>query len=101
MCKGCCSVGGCTVAWITKILVIVGGVNWGLVGFGMLLGNVEGWNVVNILLGSIPVLEAVVYVLVGISAVLMIFGCKCKKCADGTCVCVSGNMDAGKMGESM
>ena len=72
--------GGCTMAMIAKILVIVGGINWGLVGLGMLLGNMDGWNVVNMILGSIPVLEAVVYVLVGISAVMMIFGCKCSKC---------------------
>ena len=91
--------GGCTVSWITKILVIVGGVNWGLIGFGTLLGSEGGWNVLNMLLGSIPVLEAVVYVLVGISAILMIFGCKCKKCVDG--VCASGDMDAGKMGGNM
>ena len=73
------------MAMIAKILVIVGGVNWGLVGLGMLLGTVGGWNVVNMILGSVPVLEAVVYLLVGISAVVMIFGCKCAKCKDGAC----------------
>ncbi len=44
------------------LLLVVGGVNWGLVG----LLNV---NLVNMLLGSYPSLEVVVYVLVGVSAV--------------------------------
>ena len=75
--------GGCVGAMIAKILVIVGGVNWGLVGLGMLLGG-KNWNIVNLILGSISWLEAVVYVLVGVAAVMMIFGCKCHKCC-GTC----------------
>ncbi|MEK7088694.1 MAG: DUF378 domain-containing protein [Patescibacteria group bacterium] len=97
MCKSCCSKGGCTVHWITKILVIIGGVNWGLIGLGMLLGNVGGWNVVNIVLGSIPVLEAVVYVFVGISAVLMIFGCKCSMCVCASCANSEANKTEGSM----
>lgn len=44
------------------LLLVVGGVNWGLVG----LLNV---NLVNMLLGAYPSLEMVVYVLVGVSAV--------------------------------
>ena len=74
--------GGCVGNMIAKILVIIGGINWGLVGIGMLLKS--DWNVVKMILGSIPTLEAIVYVLVGISAVMMIFGCKCAKCK-GTC----------------
>ncbi|KKQ87979.1 MAG: hypothetical protein UT09_C0006G0013 [Parcubacteria group bacterium GW2011_GWF2_38_8] len=74
------------MALIVKILVIIGGVNWGLVGLGMLLDSMGNWNVVNMILGSIPTLEAVIYVLVGISAVMLIFGCKCGKCINGVCV---------------
>jgi uncharacterized membrane protein YuzA (DUF378 family) len=59
------------VSQIARWLLIVGGLNWGLVGLGMLFGN-SSWNVVNMLLGSIPMLEAVVYVLVGVAAVMMI-----------------------------
>ncbi|MCM2339440.1 MAG: DUF378 domain-containing protein [Burkholderiales bacterium] len=71
---------------IVKVLVIIGGVNWGLVGLGMLLGVEGGYNIVNMLLSSIPVLEAVVYLLVGVAAVMAIFDCKCQKCsADGVC----------------
>ena len=67
--------------WITKVLVIIGGINWGLVGLGMLLGSVSNWNVVNMILGSVPTVEGIVYVLVGIAAIMVIFGCKCSTCA--------------------
>lgn len=89
MCQNCkdgsCKGGMCTMSWIAKILVIVGGINWGLVGLGMLLGKADGWNVVNMLLGNLPMLEGIVYVLVGVAAVLYIFGCKCHKCMGGAC----------------
>ncbi len=56
---------------IACVLVVIGGINWGLVGLGMLMGKMGGWNIVNMLLGSMPTLEGIVYVLVGISAVMM------------------------------
>ena len=56
---------------VTRILVVVGGVNWGLVGLGMLMG--ADWNVVKMILGSIPSLEAIVYLLVGLSAVYIVW----------------------------
>jgi len=62
---------------IACILVIVGAVNWGLVGLGMLLGG-QGWNVVEMLLGSMPTVESVVYVLVGLSGVYQLTMCKGK-----------------------
>ena len=62
-CKGCC-----TLAMIGKILLIIGGINWGLVGVGMLMGNdLDAWNVVHMLLKSWPVVEGIVYVLVGVA----------------------------------
>lgn len=51
------------IGWL---LVVIGALNWGLVGLGMLLGGM-GWNVVNMLLGGWPMVEAVVYVLVGLA----------------------------------
>jgi hypothetical protein len=66
---------------IAKVLVIIGGLNWGLVGVGMILGKGSDWNLVNMVFGSMPTIEAVVYILVGVSAVLMMFHCKCKMCA--------------------
>lgn len=67
---------------VAYLLLWVGGLNWGLVGLGMLLGNPMGWNVVNMVLGFAPMLESVVYVLVGLSAAYIIMGHKndCKVC---------------------
>ncbi len=68
------------VSWV---LVVVGGVNWGLIGLGGFLGG--DWNVVNMILGSWPAVEWAVYVLVGLSAVVMLFTHKstCKECSVG------------------
>jgi len=100
MCKNCCGKGGCTMSMIAKYLVVIGGINWGLIGLGMFLGSITEWNVIYMLLGSMPVLEAVVYVLVGISAIMMIFGCKCEKCVNGVCV-PSESVEASKTEGSM
>ena len=51
--------------WIAVILAIVGSVNWGLVG----LFNLD---LVNLILGGIPVLAQVVYILVGLSGLYLI-----------------------------
>lgn len=50
------------VYWIAFILLVVGGLNWGL--FGLF-----NFNLVNFVFGTAPVVEQVVYVLVGLSAV--------------------------------
>lgn len=50
--------------------MVIGGLNWGLVGLGGLMGG--NWNVVNMLLGGMPMVEAIVYLLVGIATVMMI-----------------------------
>lgn len=83
---GCCN-GKCVPALVGKILLIVGGINWGLVGVGMLMGSGDSWNVVHMALGSVSTLEAVVYILVGVAAVVKIFGCKCKKCMSACSSC--------------
>lgn len=95
-CKGRCGV------YLTgTILLIIGGINWGLVGIGMLAGgDVSSWNVIHKLLVSMPMIEGIVYVLVGIAAVLGIFGCRCKKCSAAHASCCGG--ETGKMeGASM
>jgi uncharacterized membrane protein YuzA (DUF378 family) len=65
------------VAWI---LVIIGALNWGLVGIGGFVGG--NWNVVNLILGSWPAVEWIVYVLVGLAAVYELVTHKknCKEC---------------------
>lgn len=47
-------------------LVIIGGLNWGLVG----LLNLD---LVQLLLGSIPILAQIVYIVVGLAALYMIY----------------------------
>ncbi len=53
------------LCWVVGILVFVGALNWGLVGLGMLLGN--NLNLVNLLFGQWPTVEAIVYLLVGVA----------------------------------
>lgn len=66
-------------AWV---LVIVGALNWGLVGLAKL-------NLVMTLLGSWPLVERVVYVLVGLAGLAMLASGKCCmggcRCDDGKC----------------
>lgn len=59
--------------WIGYVLVIVGALNWGLVG-------AFNFNLVNAILGSLPTVERVVYILVGIAAIYVAATCtsKCK-----------------------
>jgi len=74
-----------------RVLLIVGGLNWGLVGIGMFMNS--NLNVVNLFLGSMPTLEGLVYALVGIAAVMKIFGCKCKKCLEACAVCATSGKE--------
>jgi hypothetical protein len=64
---------------IAMVLVVVGAINWGLVGIGMLAG--ANYNLVNLIFGSMPVLEAVVYLLVGVSGILVGWVHATGKCA--------------------
>ena len=57
-----------TIGWI---LVVVGALNWGLIGLGWLAGGAD-WNVVHMILGFSMELEAVVYVLVGLAGIWML-----------------------------
>lgn len=56
--------------WVAFVLVAIGGLNWGLVGVGMFVGG--SWDLVQLILGSIPVLRNIVYILVGLSAIYMV-----------------------------
>lgn len=64
---------------VAFILLVVGGLNWGLVGLGGFAGS--DWNIVNMIVGSWPMVEWAVYVLVGVSAVWLLVGHK-KACRD-------------------
>ncbi|NAZ37958.1 DUF378 domain-containing protein [Rubellimicrobium sp. CFH 75288] len=50
---------------VSVILLIVGGLNWGLVGL-------FGFNLVGTIFGAVPLLERLVYVLVGAAAVVLL-----------------------------
>jgi uncharacterized membrane protein YuzA (DUF378 family) len=55
---------------ISFILVVIGGLNWGLVGLGELMGS--DWNVVHMIIGSMASLEWLVYVLVGLATLSLL-----------------------------
>ena len=52
--------------WITLVLVIIGGLNWGLIGLFNL-------NLVSLIFGSVSWLMNLIYILVGLSALYMIY----------------------------
>jgi len=51
--------------WLALILVIVGGLNWGLV-------SLLNWNLVDTLFGAMSTLSQIVYGLVGLSAIYVL-----------------------------
>lgn len=61
------------VEMVATLLVVVGAVNWGLVGLGWLVGGGDNWNLVNRALGSMMEVEALVYVLVGLSGLWLAY----------------------------
>ena len=52
--------------WVAIVLVIIGGLNWGLVGLFQL-------DLVELIFGAVPLLQNAVYVLVGLAAAYMIY----------------------------
>lgn len=58
-----------TIDWIALVLVIIGAINWGLVGL-------FNYDFVKAILGSIPILQKIVYILVGLSGLYMIYTAK-------------------------
>ncbi len=62
--KGCC----CPLCKVVSLLVIVGALNWGLVG-------AFGFNLVASLLGAGSGAEKAVYILVGVCAIVKLLSC--------------------------
>ena len=54
------------------LLVIIGGLNWGLVGIANL-------DLVQLIFGSVPVLQTAVYIVVGLSALYVAYAMYMKK----------------------
>lgn len=57
--------------WIALALVAIGAINWGLVGLAEFVGG--NFNVVGLLLGSSPTIEALVYVAVGLAGLYLVY----------------------------
>lgn len=53
-------------SWIAVILVIIGGLNWGLIGFFK-------FDLVAAIFGNMSFLSRIIYDLVGLSALYMLF----------------------------
>jgi len=68
---------------VVMVFLIIGGLNWGLVGLGTLIGS--NLNVVNLLLGSVPYGEAIVFLLIGLAALNRLVYVSMGKCTGGTC----------------
>ena len=60
------------VHWIVTIIVIIGAINWGLVGL-------FNYNIVTALFGSMDWLVKTVYVVVGVCGILLLFTSFMKK----------------------
>ena len=54
-----------TLDWVALVLVVIGGLNWGLVAVK--------WNLVNAIFGEGSMLSTIVYGLVGLSAIYLLF----------------------------
>ena len=70
-------VGSGSLDMVSKWLVLIGGLNWGVAGIGGLLKNDSLKMGVVDMLGS-PI-ASIVYVLVGLSALYMLYGMFSKK----------------------
>ena len=58
---------------IAKVLVIIGAINWGLVGLNSFSVIDYSWDLVSLVLGSVPWLAAIVYLLIAISGLYGLF----------------------------
>ena len=63
--------------YVAMILLIIGGLNWGLMGLFQ-------FNLVTAIFGSLPILVTIIYVLVGLSALYGIY-MLWMKCAGKSC----------------
>ena len=55
-----------TIDWIAYALAIIGGLNWGLIG-------AFDFNLVAAIFGEMSVLSRIIYILVGLSALYLIY----------------------------
>ncbi len=55
-----------TIDWIAYVLTIIGGLNWGLIG-------AFNFDLVAAIFGEMSTLSRIIYILVGISAIYLIY----------------------------
>jgi len=69
----------CAVCKIVCLLLIIGALNWGLIGLFDL-------NLIAQLLGGFPIAERIIYILVGVAGVIKLISCfkKCPCCKKET-----------------
>jgi len=54
------------IGWIAMILLIVGGLNWGLIGL-------LDFDLVGFIFGAMSIVSRIVFILVGLSAIYVLF----------------------------
>lgn len=65
------------IDWIALILVILGAINWGLVG-------IAGFNLVEFIFGGLTIVTKIFYILVGVSGIILIYSAaKCRNYCKG------------------
>jgi len=61
------------VDWTALAVLVVGALNWGLVGVAHFVDAAANWNLVNILFDGTPAAEFGIYVLVGLAGLYGIY----------------------------
>lgn len=61
------------IDWIAMALVVIGALNWGLVGLAGLFTGGANWNLVSIIFGGVPVVENLIYLVVALSGLYVIY----------------------------
>ncbi len=56
----------CFIDWIALILVIIGGLNWGLIGL-------FNFNLVALIFGETTILTRIIYIVVGLASIYTIY----------------------------
>ncbi len=56
----------CLIDWIALILVIIGGLNWGLIGL-------FNFNLVGLIFGEMTILSRIIYIVVGLASLYTIY----------------------------
>ena len=58
---------------LAKILVIIGGLELGILGVGKIINSSKDLNIIELFRNFHPLLPTILYLLIGISAIVLIF----------------------------